>query len=80
MENAKFVISDISKYMPLFTETEGNKKIVCLKKGKKKEQQSHRKPGLALTERRTQMPDACLKIVSPLLSALKNTVSLFSVP
>lgn len=58
MENAKFVISNISKYMPLFTETEGNKKIVCLKKGKKKEQQSHRKPGLALQreELRCQMP------------------------
>lgn len=72
------MISGVSKYMPLFTETEGNKKNICLKKGKRKEQ-SHRKPGLAVQreELRGQMPVSrcaavvCLKEYSePVFSAI----------
>lgn len=61
-EEAECAISDFSKYKPLFTETEGNKKYILKKQKEKKEQQSPRKPRLALRREEGGMPDACLEI------------------
>lgn len=62
MENAKFVISDVSKYMPLFTETEGNKKNCMLDKRKEKRTTESQEAWTNTTEGRTQTLDACLKM------------------